>query len=751
MAAIARIALLLVSLAALALPPPALPADDAVPASPRSWPQTRDTSLGRLTLFQPQLEEWDGVRVTAQAAFTVVPPGTDQTLFGSVQISAATRADRAAATVSLDDVRIEAVTLPSSPQAASRYAAAFRGMFPHSPLTVPLERFETALAVERAARQARAQPLGNVPPQIVFSSTPAVLVIVDGPPAWREVEGTPLVRALNTRALLLRGGDGTLFVHVLDGWMQAPALAGPWTVSGRAPDGADDLARELSAAGAVDLLSGPAGAAEDEDGPGETSLAEGAPRLVVVDRPTELIVTEGAPAWAAVPGTSLRYATNTTGNVFEDARARQTYVLVSGRWFRADSLAGPWTYVAGPEIPADFARIPDDSPKENVKASVPGTAQAQEAVAAAEVPKTARVNRRDATFQPWIDGAPDIRPIEGTELHYVANSPTPIIEVSPTQWVALQDGVWFGAAHLAGPWVVATQVPPVIYTIPPSSPLYSVTFVKVYDADEEWVEEGYTPGYMGTYVAPGPVVVYGTGYWYQPWIGPGWWYGEPWTYGFAVGIGWTPWLGWGFGFGFGWGWGAYAWGPGWGYGCAPWWGAYPWYHGVAPRPVPVPPGHPARPPPRPPPAWGPRAWAANSSNVYRRWGTAAVPARSPPAASRPPFASVGHSYNSRTGGLSAGQAAPIPNAFRPAIVGRGGAGAPPRGGWVTPGRAPVPYRAGRGWGAVPYRGPPTARGAPGAPGFRGAPTGGARPAPAGGGHATVGGHAGGGGHGGGHR
>ena len=92
--------------------------------------------------------------------------------------------------------------------------------------------------------------------------------------------------------------------------------------------------------------------------------------------PTELIVTQGEPNYEPIDGTQLLYASNTTGHVFKHLGDQRTYVLVTGRWFRADSPAGPWTFVPGKDLPPDFAKIPDESPKENVKASVPGTPQA---------------------------------------------------------------------------------------------------------------------------------------------------------------------------------------------------------------------------------------------------------------------------------------------------------------------------------------------------------------------------------------
>ena len=131
-------------------------------------------------------------------------------------------------------------------------------------------------------------------------------------------------------------------------------------------------------------------------------------------------------------------------------------------------------------------------------------------------------------------------------------------------------------ARRRGPWVVATDVPPVIYTIPPSSPLHYLTYVQVYGANPDVVYEGYTPGYMGTEVADDGTVVYGTGYDYNPWIGTAW-YGPPVTWGWGFDDCWTPWWGWGFDCGFGWGWG---WGWGWG-GCFPpypCWGGFRRWH-----------------------------------------------------------------------------------------------------------------------------------------------------------------------------
>jgi hypothetical protein len=296
---------------------------------------------------------------------------------------------------------------------------------------------------------------------------------------------------------------------------------------------------------------------------------------------------------------------------------------------------------------------------ENVKASVPGTAQAQEAAIANSIPQTATVKRAGTTMDPapTIDGAPEYRPIEGTALQYVLNASVPIIETGPTAFYSVQNGVWFVASSVSGPWAVAASVPAEIYAIPPSSPLYYVTFVQVYDATPDVVYVGYTPGYYGTVLDPDGLVVYGTGYYYTPWIGADW-FGFPCTYGFGAGVRWTPWTGWGFGFGFGWSWGfgiGMAWG-GWGWGPHPWWGPSAWwwaphFHGY----------------PHDGPWRGRGGWGGTTADVYARWDRAHVVNRAP---FRPEAwagglrgSRVGVAYNSHTGILGTGKRVPVRNIY----------------------------------------------------------------------------------------
>jgi hypothetical protein len=88
----------------------------------------------------------------------------------------------------------------------------------------------------------------------------------------------------------------------------------------------------------------------------------------------------------------------------------------------------------------------------------------------------------------------------------------------------------------------------------------------VYGSTPDVVYVGYTPGYLGTEVCPDNVVVYGSGWYYPPYVG-NYWVGGPCTYGFGAGFADNWDVGFGFGFSAGLWLGCWA---------EPWWGPYGW-------------------------------------------------------------------------------------------------------------------------------------------------------------------------------
>jgi hypothetical protein len=204
--------------------------------------------------------------------------------------------------------------------------------------------------------------------------------------------------------------------------------------------------------------------------------------------------------------------------LFFEPSSGRFFLLVSGRWFAAHGFDGPWSFASN-DLPPDFALIPPEGPHGPVLASVPGTSQAQLAVLQAQVPRQATLKKDAAKLNVVYAGPPQFKPIPGTTMTYAVNTSFQVIETGGKFYVCHQ-GAWFVGPSPTGPWILAESVPAVIYTIPPSSPMYNVTYVKVYGATPATVTYGYTAGYTMGFVTAG-VVVYGTGYYYPPVVIPG--------------------------------------------------------------------------------------------------------------------------------------------------------------------------------------------------------------------------------------
>jgi hypothetical protein len=512
--------------ASLASPPQGdIATPQATVPNPDPWPRTFNLSGATLRVYQPQVEKWEGNQLEFRAAVDATPSNGGTGSFGVIWGAARTEVNRVTRLVTLEDLHLTRSNFPTLADNGAAYRRGLEQQLSGSSRTIALDRLEASLAASGTVH-AVAVAVRNDPPRIIVSTTPTILIPISGQPVIREVSDSRFERVINTRALILRTRmDKTWYLHVYDGWLSASSIMGPWSLASDTPFRIDDVADKLARDGEVDLLDG-AGASP------KPSLANGVPTIYVSEITTELLVFKGQPNFQPVSGTGLLWATNTTADVFVDTKNNQYYALISGRWFSTANLnKGPWNYVASNHLPADFKRIPADSKAGVVLASVAGTPQAKEALIANTIPQTATVKRVGGpAFKPVIDGAPQWRRIKGTTLEYVVNSETPIIQVPDGTLYALNAGVWFMAPTIDGPWSVATSVPAEIYTIPPGSPLYYVTFVHVYGFTPEVVYVGYTPGYLGTVVEPDGVVVYGTGYEYTPWIGSVY-YAAPATYG----------------------------------------------------------------------------------------------------------------------------------------------------------------------------------------------------------------------------
>ncbi|HTJ25139.1 MAG TPA: hypothetical protein VMA36_03150 [Candidatus Limnocylindria bacterium] len=491
-----------------------------------SWPKTFQQGDAKVVVYQPQVKDWPNKTVlNGIVALAVTRGGSATPIYGTATFTTYTSANFQEGTVTLTNTRITATRWPGqSATVSSQLDQAARSAIQPRDNTVPLATVLASLNAESALP--KSAPLRNDPPKVFTSQKRAILVVFDHDPILTPIEGTDLKFAVNTNWAVIADGS-RYYLLDSDHWIAASSAQGPW-VPATAPASFAKIPDNDNWTEVRKYLNAPA------------PTAAQVPQVFVSTVPAELIAIDGTPKLAPLPPTQLKYVENTQTDLFSYQPTKEWYVLLSGRWFRAASLNGPWTY-AGNALPADFKKIPPNSPRGRVLVSVPGTPVAQYVGASTQVPEIATVDPKTATITiAYGPGAPQFAVIEGTSLQYAVNTPDSVIKVNDAEYFACRSGVWFIASSPTGPWSVAHYVPPVIYTIPPSSPLYSVTFVRIYNADgtvqtappatpepNTAAEEaaaaavlvGFTAGYLGGYWYDG-AWMYGTGWYY-----PGWYYG----------------------------------------------------------------------------------------------------------------------------------------------------------------------------------------------------------------------------------
>lgn len=473
------------------------PALRAQPADP-GWPRVFKKDGKQLTVYQPQVDYWkDYSRIHFRCAIAVKGV-SKQEKFGVAEVDAVTVTDQGARIVAMVPTQRD-IRFPncSDPELAALRRAVDDLKPPGQATTLSLDR---ALAYLDPAQQATQPPVEvNLnPPRIFYSRQPAILVILMGEAQFKPVETnrTDLMFAFNTNwDLFYDSASQGYFLLNGDNWLVAPDVRGPWTA-------AQSLPASLSTLPANDNWAN-----ARQNNPGKR--AKVVPLVYASTEPAELIVTDGDPTFSPIKGTRLMRVVDTQSTLFFHASETKFYFLVAGRWFRAASLDGPWS-AASSDLPADFARIPDDDPAAFVKASVPGTREAKDAVLLASIPTTTTVNVTNATVQVVYNGAPQFQLIATTTVQYAVNTPQQVFLVSG-KYYCCDAGVWFMSAAATGPWAFCTSVPTVIHTIPPSSPCHNVTYVVVQSSTPTTVVYSQTSGYSGEYVAATGVLMFGAG------------------------------------------------------------------------------------------------------------------------------------------------------------------------------------------------------------------------------------------------
>src|ERR1041384_7030321 len=203
-------------------------------SSDSGWPRKFAVGANSVAVYQPQIEEWSGNSLSARAAIAITENHSKQPLYGVLWFSARAEIDKINRLVTLSDFQVKKLNVSMAPDKGAAFEVALQARAAKQDEVIALDGLLADMAINHAATNNASYEVKNDPPQVFFSTRPAILVLIDGTPVQRPVADTSLERVINTRTPLVRDqSSGKFYLRLMDGWMESSSMNGPWAIAGQ--------------------------------------------------------------------------------------------------------------------------------------------------------------------------------------------------------------------------------------------------------------------------------------------------------------------------------------------------------------------------------------------------------------------------------------------------------------------------------------------------------------------------------------
>jgi len=172
------------------------------------WPREVEAKNAKILMYQPQVEAFEGDILSSRAAISVTMKDSVNPVFGVVWTDAKVSVDKDARTVDILEITVTNVRFPNADEEQEKtLAALLEKDIPTWELTMSLDRLLVSLELAEK-ENLTAQDLKNDPPKIIFTTTPSLLITIDGEPKLQKIENTSLQSVVNTPFFLLYDSKG---------------------------------------------------------------------------------------------------------------------------------------------------------------------------------------------------------------------------------------------------------------------------------------------------------------------------------------------------------------------------------------------------------------------------------------------------------------------------------------------------------------------------------------------------------------
>ena len=331
-----------------------------------TWPREIKEKNYTITLYQSQLESFEGNILKGRMALSIKNEKED-IIFGALWFKARLATDLETRTAILEAFEIPKVKFPDVEDQSKLEKL-------KKIIIDDLESINIEMSLDRIISDIESitqgnelgEKLKNDPPVIFFRSTPTVLIIIDGDPILEKVENSKLETVVNTPFLILKDKKN-YYIHGESYWYKADKITSEnWKVTKSVPKDVEKAGEKM---------------VDKQEPPEVTEENSEIPDIIVTTKPSELIISDGELKYEPINETSLLVVSNSENDILLDIKLQTHFVLINGRWYNSKTLKdGEWKFIEPDKLPEDFAAIPSEATIASVKASVPGTPEAQEAL-----------------------------------------------------------------------------------------------------------------------------------------------------------------------------------------------------------------------------------------------------------------------------------------------------------------------------------------------------------------------------------
>ncbi|MEZ5197961.1 MAG: hypothetical protein R2764_16715 [Bacteroidales bacterium] len=282
------------------------------------WPKKIEGEKGTVIIYQPQTEVFTGDKLEARAAISVTTPEQTSPTFGAMWFECRVSTDRDERTVALLDVKVIAAKFPEIGEENVNLLIDFvETEIPKWELVLSLDRLLASLNADESGMIVQ-ENFNNTPPEIIFKTSPSVLIMIDGDPILKDTDKEGYQYVVNTPFLFVKETKkGIYYLKGGNYWYSSNDPITGWKNIESPPKKVEQLAAENMTEPDDD---------ENANGEKEESQEEKIiPELVVRTKPAELLQSAGEPEFEPVQET-FTFMKNSDDDILMNINTQEYFV-----------------------------------------------------------------------------------------------------------------------------------------------------------------------------------------------------------------------------------------------------------------------------------------------------------------------------------------------------------------------------------------------------------------------------------------